>query len=373
MDTMEADSATLYSLLARHWNVGVAVERLSFDAAETVVAFALADGRLALAPVEDAEPPKERYRRALDDGRATISPRSRPVPPVAQVVIDGGPVHLAPFGPAGFIAGGRSGHLVRVYKSGTTEPLAEIGSGPIDAIVPTPEAGALVAAGGMLVSYDSRAGTARALSRFDGHVSALAVSPDGHHFAIGADGGLTVRSFGSDAATISTFEVGTVLALSWSPDGRWLAASVEDVGVELVRLNDGRCFRIPDYPTPVLSLAWSPDSRHLVTSGAFRIIAWEIATFSGGPDRPASLETGHAGLVPVEVLGLHPSRPLAAVGYRNGMVVVAQIGKRDELIVKAPGEGAPRAMRWSSDGQHLAFATGDGEAAIVTFPPDLFK
>src|SRR5438105_15949197 len=95
MDTMEADSTTLYGLLARHWRLGAAVERLAFDEAEEAVAFGLADGRMAIAPIEDAEPPQDRYRQAIDSGRATISPRRRPVPPILQLAIDAPPLHLA--------------------------------------------------------------------------------------------------------------------------------------------------------------------------------------------------------------------------------------------------------------------------------------
>ena len=95
METME-ETATLYGLLARQWTVGAGIERITFDAAEAAAAFVLADGRVALARTEDAEPPDDRYRVAADDGRATISRRSRPVPPVIQVIVDEAPVRLAP-------------------------------------------------------------------------------------------------------------------------------------------------------------------------------------------------------------------------------------------------------------------------------------
>jgi hypothetical protein len=164
-----------------------------------------------------------------------------------------------------------------------------------------------------------------------------------------------------------------VAVLSWSPDGGWLGLAAESGGVVLIRLEDGRMFPIPQYPVAVLGLAWSADSRHLATSGAFRIIAWDITTFSNARARPEATETGHAGLVPVDMVAMHPIRPLVAASYGNGMVVVARIGKRDELAVKAPGQAAVQAMLWSRDGRHLALGSKDGEAAIVTFPPHIFK
>src|SRR5215472_6497063 len=87
MDTMEAEIATLYELLGRHWTVGTAVTNTAFDPAGQGVAFALADGALAIAPLTDVEPAQDRCRVALDDGRTTISPRRKPVPPLTKVII----------------------------------------------------------------------------------------------------------------------------------------------------------------------------------------------------------------------------------------------------------------------------------------------
>jgi hypothetical protein len=49
------------------------------------------------------------------------------------------------------------------------------------------------------------------------------------------------------------------------------------------------------------------------------------------------------------------------------------MGATDEVVVKTPRRSAGPALRWSDDGQHLAVGTQSGEAAIVTFPPQVFK
>ena len=85
-----------------------------------------------------------------------------------------------------------------------------------------------------------------------------------------------------------------------------------------------------------------------------------------------ALETGRAGLVPVETVAAHPTKKLIAAGYANGRIIVAQIGSRDELLVKPLGS-AVTALAWSGDGRHLAMGTVDGTAAIVTFPAQMFK
>jgi WD40 repeat protein len=371
MDTMEAETATLYELLGRHWTVGAPVTNAVFDPAKEGVAFALADGGLAIAPLNDFEPPQDRCRVALDEGRRTISPRRKPVPPLTKVIISDAPLHLASFGTAGFVASDR-GRLLQVSASGVTRVAATHGS-PIDLLAQVVNGGVLAAADGTIIFYDSNGDVGWLQQRAGGRASAMAVSRDGRRFAMGADGCLLVRAFGPRPHPAASYELGSVSTLSWSPDGSWLAASIARTGIVLLRVADSRIVRIPNYPADVASLSWSADSRILLTSGGYRMVAWDISSLDDESERPISVATGRAGFVLVEAVDVHPGRPLVAGGYGDGRVVVARIGESGELVVKPPGRGAVQALQWSRDGQHLAVGTRDGEAAIVTFPPHIFK
>ncbi len=371
MDTMEAETVTLYELLGRHWTLGAPVTNVAFDLAGQVVAFALADGALAIAPLTDIEPPQDRCRIALDGGRTTISPRRKPVPPLTKVAISDAPFHLAPIGASGFIASDRS-RLVGVSASGITQLAANHGS-PIDLVTPVQAGGILAASGGSVISYDSNGDVGWLQERAGGNASAIAVSSDSRRFAMGVDGCLLVRAFGPRPEPAASFDFGSISTLSWSSDGSWLAISVAKTGIVLVRLSDARIVRIPGYPASVASLSWSANSRVLVTSGGYRVIAWDVSSLSDVSEQPTNLATARARFVLVEAVDMHPERHLVAAGYGDGMVVVARIGDADELIVKPPGRGPVHTLQWSRDGQHLAFGTSGGEAAIVTFPPHIFK
>ena len=61
----------LYDLLARCWPTESTVTAHCFDRNMTTVAFALADGRVALVPLADPEPPEKRIRQEVDTGRST--------------------------------------------------------------------------------------------------------------------------------------------------------------------------------------------------------------------------------------------------------------------------------------------------------------
>ncbi len=121
------------------------------------------------------------------------------------------------------------------------------------------------------------------------------------------------------------------------------------------------------------SLAWSVPANAIVTAGAYRAAAWSMAHPPLEDATVGALQTGRPGLVVVERVAAHPSRDLIAVGYANGQVGVMRLGQRDELLVRQDGGGAVTALAWSGDGEHLALGTADGLAAVVGFPPHLFK
>ncbi|WP_439361535.1 WD40 repeat domain-containing protein [Bradyrhizobium sp. DASA03007] len=371
MDTMEAEAPTLYDLLGRRWTIGAGVTNTAFDPAGGCVAFALADGAVAIAPVADVEPPQDRCRVELDMGRTTISPRQKPVPPLTKVIISDGPLPLAPIGTSEFVTSDH-GRLLCISASGVTRAVSN-NAAPVDFIAPVPGGGILTASGGSILFYDSNGEVVWLQERVGGRASAMAASSDGRSFAIGADGRLFVRTFGPRPEPATSFELGPVSALSWSPDGTWLAASVTEAGVVLVRLADAKIIRIPTYPAAVASLSWSADSRILATSGAYRTIAWDVSRLDDHSEQPTNLATGRARFVPVEAVDFHPQGRLVATGYADGLVVVAKVGRSDELVVRRPGGGAVHGLRWSNSGQHLALGTNEGEAAIVTFPPHVFK
>ncbi|MEM7635962.1 MAG: hypothetical protein AAF299_15460, partial [Pseudomonadota bacterium] len=83
--------------------------------------------------------------------------------------------------------------------------------------------------------------------------------------------------------------------------------------------------------------------------------------------------SGTAGLVPVSAVTSHPERNLVAAGYKNGFVVVMQLGVRDELVLNSEDRGAITNLAWTRDGRHLAVATGNDVAAIISIPEQLFK
>lgn len=373
MSTTEADASPLFALLARQWRLEAEVQACAFARDGSSLAFALADGTLAIVSMDDPEAAGTRWRMSIEDGRSTISPRARPVSAPVRVSVGEGPLRLSVFGPSGFLVGSANGRLVRVEADGSARVVVEHDCTGVDAIATSCAAGdrtAWVAASGCVTRYDPDGGTARAMARYEGTARAVAPSPDSRMVALGFEASLSIVDVGDTASGRFETAVGPVEALAWSPDGRRLAAGLLDGGVALIDIADRRVLRLPDYPAPVRTLDWSADSRHLVTGGAFRTIVW---TLGEGGERPWTLETGRSGFVAVEAARLHPHLPLVAAGYENGMVVVMAVGHRDELVIRDPAPGGLRDLSWSADGEHLAFHASQGWAGVIDLPAHMFK
>ncbi len=352
---------TLFDLLARGWSLSGPVTALCFNAEASSIAFA-GGGALGIAPIADPERPETRIRVAADTGRATILPRQSPVRPLARADRTQGP--LASFGAKSFVTGGAKDPLVSVTPRGQVVPVSAGLSGAVTALARDPASSTIAAAGGSRVTLVSDSES----SGFDSPapVTALAFAPGGGTLAVGHEGGLFLWKQGNRLCDVGLAQAPRVI--SWSLDGAFLACGFDAPGFALIRAEEGGIDLVPDYPTEVRSFGWSSSAQVLVTSGAFRTVAWEMSSLGRGEP----VEVGRAGLVIVDRVAVCPTRPLVAVAYASGLICLAKIGARDEMVLRT--DGAPvTALDWSPDGAHLGFGCADGTAALMSFPPNMFK
>lgn len=376
---MEAEDFSLFGLLGRSWELEAAVVDVVFDNSQGAVAFPLADGSVAIARIKDAEAAAKRIRISAEDGRSSILPRSKPLPPIARLAVqDNTPAAITAYGKHGFVLGDASGALFSVTPGGERTPFAGSAlDGPIARIDHATETGRVAATtGGNQVALISPGDTEPLMLDHDSVACALRFSPNGDTLAIASETALTLWAIGDGATKTSDIPInGKPIAMAWNPDQSRLAIGFESGGVGVFRPGDDHLIALPDYPSPVGALAWSPTGDILATSGAFRIIAWPMddIKMNGASPAPASLETGKPSLVVVGAIAAHPARPLVAAGYENGMVIITELGKRDELIIKTEGQGAISGIAWSRNGDYLALGSDRGLAAIVELPAQLFK
>ena len=376
MDRMEADDFSLFGLLGRPWQLDAPVVDLAFDNSDGAVAFALADGSVAIARTRDAEPAAKRIRISAEDGRQSILPRAKPLPPITRVTVqDGAPAALTAYGRHGFVVGDASGALTSLTIGGERTPFSASAAAPIIALDHAPATGDLAC-----VTAECRVVLIRRDKRepehldHDSEIAALAFSPDGARLAVAAKDHVTLWQLSEKPEKIASLEgCRDPAVLAWSPDGTMLALGRDAGGVTIWQLDGDGSITLADYPAPVRSLAWTADSGILATSGAFRVIAWPLKQLKTNGIHPTSLDTGRPSLATVESLAAHPTRPLIVAGYENGMLIITQIGKQDELVIKTEGLGAIRKLKWSKDTGFIAAGSDQGLCSIIELPQQLFK
>lgn len=375
MNQHAIQNLTLFDLLARSWRRPAAIADLRFSADASAVACTSVDGTVAIAAVADQEPPESRIRVSGDLGRTTIRPREKPPAPlIATAALGDGDVPLASYLSSGFLVGTAAGEAVHLAADGNLmETLVKI-DGPVVAVDHNPRTAITAVSNRQNVFLARGQGDAIRL-RHDATPSmdALAFSPGGRRLAHALGDGLSIWAVDGDAAPIRDVSFSArPVSIRWSGDGTWLACGLEAGGFALVSAADGRADIIEGFPSPVRTVCWSLPENSLFASGAFRIAGWSMTAPPLDGDTSGALETGRAGLVPIETVAAHPAKKLIAAGYANGRITIAQIGARDELLVRPLGS-AVTALAWSGDGRHLAVGAVDGTAAIVTFPAQMFK
>ncbi|HLZ56312.1 MAG TPA: hypothetical protein VKR06_05125 [Ktedonosporobacter sp.] len=122
------------------------------------------------------------------------------------------------------------------------------------------------------VSFSPQSGNVQFFSPVMQSISADAISPDGSQLALGTSdhGTYQVQIYDTTSGKLQTsFDASTwpITALSWSPDGKYLAESTSAIHIYDVNAQKTvATFGNVDEQHMINTLAWSPDSKGLVSS-----------------------------------------------------------------------------------------------------------
>lgn len=237
-------------------------------------------------------------------------------------------------------------------------------------------------------------GTGRTLTLFDaqgeqryrhvaqgGVIAALAWRPRSGELAAVGNGGAQLHRVGKETAVHDYSLRGACVTAAFNPDGRVLAAGLQEGAVHLWNLAAGSESQMAGYGSRVFVTEWSANGRYLATAAGTTVAVWD---FSGkGPEgsRPLTLEE-------------HSER-ITAVTFRPNGTWLASAARDRRLLwwrVGAPAGGAggagragtgdrPRpldaqllgdecsVLRFSRDGARLAAADASGRLAVYGCEP----
>ena len=169
-----------------------------------------------------------------------------------------------------------------------------------------------------------------------------------------------------DKGALHTPIAGRPIDIAWRSDGAWLVTCLAGDGLCVVDAATNAAHLHGNFPAPVLHAGFGQSTGTVVAAGAFRVAAWAL-------DGQTDVKTGKAGLVLIDAVATCPTRNLVAVGYANGLLSLAEVGKPSEILLREDTGAGITAMAWSANGAYLALAGTDGSAALVEFPDAMFK
>ncbi len=364
----EREHLQLFDLIAREWAVPSVVNQITFNANSTAVAFACADGAVHLAATADKFSPDKRIRRAVDTGRLTIAPRDKPHAALkAADFTDGRSTGVVPLGAASFAFAKDTGRVNSLSPGGIAVHLPAKAPAPISAVAASPDGETLAYACGNHVFVTPAKGDSPQRLDAPDAVTALAFAPDGRTLAAAHGSGLSRWTLGAlDKGALHTPIAGHPMDIAWRSDGAWLVTCLAGDGLCVVDAATNAAHLHGNFPAPVLHAGFGQSTGTVVAAGAFRVAAWAL-------DGQTDVKTGKAGLVLIDAVATCPTRNLVAVGYANGLLSLAEVGKPSEILLREDTGAGITAMAWSGNGAYLALAGTDGSAALVEFPDAMFK
>jgi WD40 repeat protein len=194
-------------------------------------------------------------------------------------------------------------------------------------------------------------------------VGGLAFAPKGLRLAMAHYNGVTLW-FPNMAANAEVLEwAGSHLAVTFSPDNKFLVTAMHEPALHGWRLADGKHMRMTGYPARVRSISWSAGGKALATSGADSVIVWPFGSKEGPMGKePAMLAPLKA---KVTMVACHPKQDILAAGYSDGTILMVRMTDGAEILVRA-NKGEPvTALAWNAKGTLLAFAAQDGDAGLL--------
>ncbi len=201
-------------------------------------------------------------------------------------------------------------------------------------------------------------------TQHEGNVYSLSFSPNGKTLAAGIDDTMHLMDAATGEMSNSFPHVGNVYSVSFSPDGRLLATGSDDkvrlldVATGTLRTTFDTIFQ--EHTPNILSVKFSPDGKTLAASIYNTVHLWDVAT----NDIKATFK-GHVD--DVFSVSFSPDGSTLASGSRDGTVLLWEIGVPKRLKEDINGDGVVNiqdmvlvAAQFGQTGEIKADVNGDG-------------
>lgn len=321
------------------WAVDAAIVGVTFNRAGKIAAYAAGDGVVQLHGPGVGEP---KLVTAHPDAGALV---------VAQDVTEGG-----------FLTGGDDGRLVRIGADGSAQEVVGFGGAWVEHVASHDESGLIVAGVGKKAHLLSPKGQ-RAVEHAS-TVGGVAIAPNGKRLAVAHYGGVSLWWTGSEGPPRVLVWKGSHIAITWSPDGKYVVTATQDRELHGWRLADSQDMRMSGYAGKANSLSWCDKPASLATSGADVAVIWPFAGKDGPMGKPP-VELGGGNQVLVTQVAFDPAAASIVLGFDDGTIERVILSDGNRQTIRAAGGGRVVALAWSPDGRFLAFGGENGACGLV--------
>jgi len=270
----------------------------------------------------------------------------------------------APHG-GGALIGGDDGCVYRIGADGTSSVLAHHPGRWVENLVAHAEVGIIGFSAGKSVHVLSTQGGHEAIClEHSNSVSGIAINPPGKRLAASHYDGVSLWWLGARERTPKKLNWrGSHIAVSWSPDGRFLVTATQENELHGWRLADGMDMAMSGYAAKPRSMSWTRTGRYLVTSGAPTLTCWNCA--GAGPMGSKPIELGEPTAAMATVVACHPRKTVVAAGFDHGQIAVADIELGLWASAMTSAGDRVTAIAWAPVGDALAFGTESGLIGLL--------
>lgn len=158
---------------------------------------------------------------------------------------------------------------------------------------------------------------------------------------------------------------GSMLALSWSPDAKYIATGNQDSTVQFWIIATGKELHMSGYVAKIRELAWDSRSRYLASGGSATIVVWDCSGKGPAGSKPYLLDY-HSRLL--TQLCYQPQGSLLASGCQEGLVAIWRPEKDQRPLATAHLGAHVTQLSWAASNKRLAAANSEGLVTMLRLP-----
>jgi WD40 repeat protein len=266
----------------------------------------------------------------------------------------------------GVITGGDDGRVVWSRRVGG-ETLAEAPGRWVDSLAAQAGASLVAFGAGREARVIDLADKAFARTfMHDRSVADVAFDARGRRLAVATYGGaaLWYARIADQQPTMLKW-AGSHIAVTFSPDGRFLLSAMQENALHGWRLSDARDLRMGGYPAKVRSVVFLDSGKLMATSGANGVVVWPFAG-ADGPMGKSAMEIGWDESCLVTRVAAEPGGAIVVAGLSDGRVWAADVASGRQQPVRS--QTGPPISALAISGGRIAWGDEDGGAGVADLP-----